>query len=235
MKKEKRLTTSLIVPVYNEADYLPRLINSISVSTEEPDEILFCDNDSTDASIDVITKNTQHMPVRILKEHAKGILHVVNRLWKAAQGDIILKVDADSVLPEMWIQNTRQHFEDDSKLSACTGPIIPADGSEFDKIIVGVGYKAALWSYEKMRGFPLLSGPNSAFRKRMLLEINGYDWPKHDLDDQIISKKMNALGKKTKFYQDMYLYHSTRRYQNRPMAYIETIISVFDPKYYTEK
>lgn len=229
------MTTSLTVPVYNEVQYLPKCIDSIRQSTLQPDEILFCDNGSTDKSIQVISQLTKNLPVHIIKERTKGILAVVNRTWQESSGDIILKIDADSTLPTKWIENAVVHFEKDAELAACTGPILPGDGSDMDKKVLENAYKFALWSYEKIKGFPLLSGPNSAFRRQVLVEIQGYTWPKYDVDDQLISKKMHTFGKKTAFFGDMYLYHSTRRYQNRPEAYVETLLSIVNPRYYTEK
>lgn len=231
----QRLKTSLIVPIFNEAPYLPTLFTSIKASTVMPDEILICDNNSTDASLMVIRKIRAGPPVKILHETTQGILPTVERLWKHATGDIILKVDADSVLPPDWIDNTLAHFSADKNLAGCTGPVYSADGSWSTKTITNIGYLLGQGLFRLWKGYFLLYGPNSAFKKSALYTVHGYSGQRKDLDDQIISKKLYDHHLTTSWFSDMGMYHSTRRYHNNPKAYLETILSVFHPKYYTIK
>lgn len=229
------LKTSLIIPVYNEAEYLPKLVNSIRGSGVMPDEILFCDNNSTDASVAVIKNICKGLPYRLLKESRKGIIPTIEKLWRSATGDIILKVDSDSVLPPHWIENTTSHFTENPKLGGCTGPVISSDGLIIHKFIVNTGFFMGTFLYRVVKKHTLLLGPNSAFRKTALQTIDGYRWHEYDLDDQIISRKLYRHNIKTQWFRDMYLYHSTRRYHNKPERYIESLLSMIHPKYYTVK
>ena len=229
------MTTSLIIPVYNEADYIPLLVQSIRNSSIKPDEILFCDNNSTDDSIRVIQQTCKELPYIILKEPKKGIIPTVERLWRAAKGDIILKVDADSVIPVHWIRNVLKHFTDNPKLAACTGPVLSSDGSKILKYIINISYLTGMFLYKFFRGHTMLIGPNCAFRNTALQSVNGYVWYEYDLDDQIISRKLSRNGHATKWFKDMVILHSTRRYQQSPQAFFESLISNINPKYYTVK
>ena len=235
MKKAKRLTTSLIVPVFNESSYISTLIKSIRESSIAPDEIIFCDNNSTDDSLKEIRKFKSKLPIQILIEKEKGITPVVEKLWRNAKSDLILKVDADSVLPVNWIKNAIHHFMIDPDLMACTGTLLVSDGNSIDKTILNTGYKLSMPIYRTLRKYPLLFGPNSVFRRKALSAIDGYTWHKEGLDDQVISQKLYEAGLKTDSFSDMYMYHSSRRYHLRPYAYVETVLSFFHPRYYSVK
>lgn len=229
------LKTSLIVPVYNEEHYIPKLIESIRKSTVKPDEILFCDNGSTDASVQVIKTLGTGLPIRILREKQKGITRTVERLWRQAKGDLILKVDADSVLPKHWIQNAIAHFTGNPRLMACTGTILASDGGPVHTALLNLGYRASMPVYKLVKKHHLLFGPNSAFRRSALASVNGYTWHTDGLDDQVISQKLYDAGYKTAVFADMYMYHSARRFSSRTSAYAEVILAFIHPRYYSVK
>lgn len=92
---------SLVIPVYNEKDNLPLLMDSIHAALmplQRTWEVIFVDDGSTDGSVDVLThlaqKSPEHVRVVFFRRNfgqtaaiAAGIDH--------AQGDIIILLDAD--------------------------------------------------------------------------------------------------------------------------------------------
>jgi cellulose synthase/poly-beta-1,6-N-acetylglucosamine synthase-like glycosyltransferase len=230
-----KLTSSLVVPMFNEARFIPKLLASVRASSMQPDEIILCDNGSTDNTIAIAKKHGKGLPIRIVHEKRKGILFAVDHAWRSAKGDIILKADADSILPPRWIANCMRHFNWDPKLMGLTGPLMGADGHKGHRwaTTIASAYPALILSV--VQGYPLLLGANSAYRRSALRKVNGYAWPRYDLDDHIISRKFSEAGLKSRWFWDTGLYHSTRRYHGKPKEYLASILTLFHPRFYHEK
>ena len=91
---------SFIVPAYNEEHELPRALASIRLAAEaaqQPFEIIVVDDASTDATAEIArTAGALVIPV-----HFRQIAAVRNAGARAARGDILFFVDADT-----WISST---------------------------------------------------------------------------------------------------------------------------------
>lgn len=225
---------SVIIPVYNEANYLPQLLNSILLQTRLPDEIIVCDNNSTDNTVTIARANQSQLPITIITQPIKGIIPTVEAAWRNASGDLILKTDADASLPKDWIRNIITHFHQDPELMACSGPWLASDGNLLDRILCSLGAYGGSYLLTRLRGYPLLLGPNTAFKRSALILVNGYaNFP--GLDDQVITEKLHLHGAKLDWFANNLVYHSSRRYRRQPQQYILSLLSFFHPRFYVEK
>lgn len=87
---------SVIVPVYNTAEYLERCITSITENTYKNLEILCIDDGSTDNSLEVLTKIAEKdRRVRVIHQENGGISSARNHGLKEAKGEWISFVDSD--------------------------------------------------------------------------------------------------------------------------------------------
>src|SRR2546430_17737267 len=91
---------SVIIPAYNEEQYLPRLLSSIEVARanysggRDEIEVIVADNDSSDATPEVA------------RDHGARVVHVARRRIAAARnggaqaacGEILCFIDADSAI-----------------------------------------------------------------------------------------------------------------------------------------
>ena len=96
------MNLSVIVPAFNEADYLPPTLESIQRasthlrSQSDVDvEVIVVDNNSTDDTGAI----AEAMGATVIHEPAQGIGRARNRGACVAQGDVLVFVDADVTVP----------------------------------------------------------------------------------------------------------------------------------------
>ena len=119
----KLLTLTLVIPVYNEERYLKACLDSIVNQSVLPDEVIVVDNNSTDRSVEIAKS---YKFVKILHETRQHQVFAQAAGFNAAKGDIIGRIDGDSVLPQDWIVKVQEAFSD-GQIIAVTGGADPYD------------------------------------------------------------------------------------------------------------
>lgn len=90
---------SVIVPVYNAADFLPRTVGSILMQEFDDFEVILVNDGSTDASAAVCDELAeQDMRVRVIHKENGGVSSARNAGLDAARGEFVMFVDADDAI-----------------------------------------------------------------------------------------------------------------------------------------
>jgi cellulose synthase/poly-beta-1,6-N-acetylglucosamine synthase-like glycosyltransferase len=110
-------TISIVIPVRDDAAKLENCLEALWLQTRLA-RIIVVDNDSSDLTRTVVG----WWPATYVFEARHGIAAAAAAGYDAATGDIIARLDADSVPPPDWIQRVREAFADDPGLAALTGP-----------------------------------------------------------------------------------------------------------------
>ncbi len=157
---------SVIVPTWNEADYLPALLESIHGQTVPPMEVLIADSGSTDGT----PAAAQAAGARVLEGERKGPGEGRNRGARAAVGDVLVFADADCVLPPELIVSVEAALVSPDVIGGATS-FVPAGGRAFERLLFALanGYQkaATLW------GFPHNAGYCFFFRKSAFERLGG--------------------------------------------------------------
>ncbi len=113
---------SIIIPTLNEAAYLPVTIEQIrqNAGLEEPYEIIIVDSGSTDETCDIALK----LGVKLVKSNSisSGKAYVLNEAVEFASGDVLLFLDADTLVPQGY---------DESIENALSNPNVVGGAFEF--------------------------------------------------------------------------------------------------------
>ncbi len=151
------LKLSLIIPVFNEELYLKRCLDSIAAQTDMPDEVIVVDNNCTDKSMEIAGKYPFLTVIHEPRQH-QSFAQAAG--FNKAKGEILGRIDGDSILPPDWVAKMKQAFVSSPGLVAITGGADPYDvpmKSMGSAIFHGYIYIAGL-----IAGHRLLWGANCA-------------------------------------------------------------------------
>ena len=98
---------SIVIPAYNEQYHLPLCLEAISKQTFKPYQVIVVDNNSTDNTAKIANS---YKFVKLIQENKQGIVHARNTGFNAARGDLIARIDADTIIPSDWLKNINQLF-----------------------------------------------------------------------------------------------------------------------------
>jgi len=98
---------SIIIPTLNEEKYLPKLLGSIKKQYFKNYEIIVSDADSRDKTRSIAKKYGCKV---VLNKKKKSPSVQRNNGAKKAKGDIFLFLDADTVLPDNFINSALEEF-----------------------------------------------------------------------------------------------------------------------------
>lgn len=98
---------SLVVPVYNEVERIHDCLAAVARQTVQPYEVIVVDNNSTDGTAAI----ARAFPfVTLLREPRQGVVYARDRGFDAARGDIIARIDGDTVIDADWIERLQAIF-----------------------------------------------------------------------------------------------------------------------------
>ena len=96
---------SVILPVYNGEPTIKRAIRSVLKDLEREDELIICNDASTDDTLKRITEINDKRIVVINNKKNTGISGALNNALDASKGEIICRMDADDI----WVQGRRNY------------------------------------------------------------------------------------------------------------------------------
>ena len=112
------MTVSVLIPAYNAAETLPQTLAALKAQTRPADEIVVCDDGSTDATSAIAASVAG---IRVIRQPNGGVSVARNTLLRAATAEIILFCDADDLPHADWIATLAGRIESDGSDVALCG------------------------------------------------------------------------------------------------------------------
>ncbi|MEV8240855.1 glycosyltransferase family 2 protein [Microbacterium testaceum] len=152
---------SVVIPVRNDGPHLWRCLRALAAQTLAADEIVVVDNGSTDDSADI----ARATGARVVFCGERGIPAAASTGYDAARGELILRLDADSLPAPTWIASMVEALAD-PEVDAVTGGAVFHDGPASQRVLMA---RVFLGTYNTF-AFPALGhtplwGSNMAFRR----------------------------------------------------------------------
>lgn len=207
---------SIVVPAFNEERCLGETLASLnrarvflqSESRIEA-ELIVVDNDSNDSTAAV----ARALGARVVKEPRHNIAKVRNTGAKLANGNVLVFVDADTVVPEDLLSRIVEVMSDDN----CLGGAIDTDYRPKKAIVRAY---LQLWRIiGKLTG--MAQGATQFFRREAFNELGGYDESLFMGEDVDLYWRLKKLARRrggcVTFLRDIQVAPSARRFDQWPI------------------
>lgn len=168
---------SIIIPVYNQAQYLTEAIESALAQTA-PCEIIIVNDGSTDGSLQIAQGYEKSHGIKVINQVNKGLPSARNTGIMNSYGDYILPLDADDMLLETCVEKMELAIKE-SKADVIA-PSFKAFGISNETVILQVIPSLDEFKIANRIGY------FSAIKRSVLKEIGGYNprmiWGYEDWD-----------------------------------------------------
>lgn len=210
---------TVLIPFYNERDFLPRLIESLLQQTKAPAKLILIDNDSTDDSVEVAKKILEKstVPYEILHESRKGKANALEQGCTHIETEFTLCTDADTWFPPHSLELAEKLFNENPDYSCYLAFGLNEEWSKEEQSnFIDKCY--ALSRHFKDRCFS--GGYGHFFRSDPFLKCGGFStsiWPFTLMDHEIIHR-MLRYGKRG-YHKDLWCYTSFRRVNRKSVRW----------------
>ena len=202
---------SIIVPAYNEEKYIGLTLGSIKQAQHLllyekgiPAEIIVVDNDSTDSTASIALS----FEAQVIKEPTHNVAKVRNVGAARANGDILVFVDADVIVPPGLLCRIHEAMSDE----LCLGGAVDTNYQPA-KFSVKV-YLRMWWFVGKVAG--MAQGATQFCRKDIYAFLHGYDETLYMGEDVDFYWRLKRLAKRCHSYVqligDIQVSPSSRRF-----------------------
>lgn len=202
---------SVVIPCFNEEDFILRCVNSVLKQTRMPDEILVVDDGSTDDSMELIA----NLPVTIIRMGKNsGRIAAVNRGYLESKGDLIATIDSDCEASPTWLEELVNGLPE--HCAASGGKTLELN----ENLLTGrwrARHMQLHWGDKPVENPKVIYGPNNVFRKNDLLDAGLADETKVAQDYKIgasdweLTQRFYAAGYKL-YYNPRAIVYQLRSY-----------------------
>ena len=188
---------SVIVPAYNEQDYLAACLESVLAELARnpergPFEVIVVDNASTDRTAEVAAR---FPGVRVVLEPRKGLTRARQCGLDQARGTILAYVDADTRMPPGWVGKVLDALDDNGGNVCVSGPYVYYDMSATKSALVRLYWRLLARPMYRLTRYMVVGG-NFAARADALARIGGFDMtiPFYG-EDTDIARRISRIGR----------------------------------------
>ena len=208
---------SIIVPVFNEEEFLEDFINSLeNVIKGKNAELIFIDGGSTDSTAQICRK----LGKKIYLSSQKGRAAQMNLGAEKSIGEVLYFLHADSVPPFSFMEDIQQNI-DQGYIAGCYRLSFNPEHSLLKLYAWFTRFDIDLFRF----------GDQSLFVKREVFEnIKGFDEDLKVMEDQKIVSDLKKLGRFK--IMSNYIVTSSRKYLKVGVVKLQLIFTIIVISYY---
>ena len=197
---EEHPPVSIVVAAYNAEDTIGNCIESLLNTDYPKKEIIIVDDGSTDNTKKII----QGCSVKLISQSNEGASAARNNGFKNAKNGIVAYTDSDCEVTKDWLKNIVRHF-DNPEVGAVTGRTVFGTDERCASFVRNLDIEER--NARRGKYTSLANGPNSAFRKELLIKIGGFDPKWFHAEDTEVSYNVWEEGFKIIYEPDAIVNH----------------------------
>ncbi len=195
-----RRSVTLISTVYNEADNIERMLDSLKAQTRQPDEVIIVDAGSTDDTQETIRLYSDRgYPIRLLVEPGASRSRGRNLAVQAAEGEVIASIDGGCQAREGWLENLVAPFEEENPPDVVSGFYEPEADIVLEEA-VGAATVPTVGEVNPRQFLP--SGRSVAFTREAWERVGGYPEYIEYAEDTAFGLALRRAGCRFRFAPD---------------------------------
>ena len=201
---------SIIIPAFNEGEYLGDMLASLDRAvaflrkTGISAEAIVVDNNSLDSTADV----ARDFGATVVKETCHNVAKVRNTGARSARGDVLVFVDADTIVPENLLWRIVEVMAE----TTCVGGAVDTN---FRPAKLSSKIYLQVWRIVG-KALGMAQGATQFSRKDIFFALNGYDETLFMGEDVDFHWRLKRLAKRQNgrvcFIDDLQVIPSTRRF-----------------------
>jgi glycosyltransferase involved in cell wall biosynthesis len=206
--KQSRLSVSIVIPVYNGGESFQHCLAKLAEVSPDPAEVIVVADGDTDGS----WQRAEAFGAKVIRKPSpEGPAKARNLGAQAAQGDILLFIDADVEATSTIVERVAIAFEQAPNLAALIGSYDDAPGapnflSQYRNLlhhyVHQVGNREAFTFW----------GACGAIRRDVFLAVGGFDetYRKPCIEDIELGYRLRRAGYKIELHKDIQVKHLKR-------------------------
>lgn len=205
------ITLSLVIPVYNRPDEIQELLESLTIQTVLPDEVVIVEDGSSLSSKEVVGLFKDRLMISYFEKSNSGPGDSRNYGMSRAKGAYYIILDSDCILPKNYIESIHQSLKD-SPVDFFGGPdrahssftsLQKAIDYAMTSVLTTAGIRGAISKRFQPRSF------NMGISKEAFKASGGFS-NIHPGEDPDLTLRLWKLGFKSQLLKDSYVYHKRR-------------------------
>ena len=175
-----RPSVAVIIPAYNEAKVILKTIESVRASGYPNLDIVVVDDGSKDNTYSVVEQAYQNGEVRLFRVPNAGKASALNSGIAHTNAEIVVAIDADTVLAANAIELLARHFGD-PQVGAVAGKAVVGNEASFMSKFQSLEYITSQnldrRAFERFNAISVVPGAIGAWRRSALVTVGGF---RHD-------------------------------------------------------
>ena len=197
---------SVIIPTYNEENNIKETLIAVKKQIcNIPYEIIVADGQSSDNTVSIAENFAE-----VIISPQKGKAFQLNYVAPKASGDLLLFLDADTLIGPSFLQKIYRIFQKDKNLFACSARFKYYDGISLSFKLGSRSFTITNYFFQNsfmhfyyffktLFGYPELSGSNIIVRRDIFFKAGGFKQPPKSLGiDKVFSDSLIYLSRKMK-------------------------------------
>ena len=150
MSAQSPLTISIAMCTYNGARFLPEQLDCLAKQSRLPDEVVICDDCSSDNTADILNAWSKSVPFSVkIVQNEKNLGYAQNfaKAISLCSSDVIFLSDQDDIWTPDKLEKMTSVFNDRPEVGAvfCDGLCVDSEGNSLNRLVSDIAYPGMLY------------------------------------------------------------------------------------------